>query len=88
MIVESLGKIKICVISVIVIESVVFPVTSNKNIRLLFPTISKIWKEKFLKTLKCSSGQVECSFDNPAEDFPPNVRKFFALSLKIVLTIF
>ena len=31
----------------------------------------------FLKTLKCSSGQVECSFENPAKTISTNARKFF-----------
>ena len=35
---------------------------------MMFGNFVDVW-EKFFKTLKCSSGQVECSFDNPAEIF-------------------
>ena len=32
--------------------------------------------EKKLITVKCSSGHVECSFDNPTETFPTKIRIF------------
>ena len=41
---------------------------------------------KFLKTIKCSSGQVECSFDNRAEVFYFVFEKktfFFSKSVKV-----
>ena len=36
-----------------------------------------------LKTLKCSSGHEECSFDNRAEKFLPKVRRLLGRSTKI-----
>ena len=42
-----------------------------------------VWK-KGLKTLKCLYGHVECSLDNPAENFLPEVRNFFAESVKTI----
>ena len=37
---------------------------------------------------KSSSGHVECSFDNPAENFSPRVREFFASSAKIIIKLY
>ena len=40
-----------------------------------------VW-EKFLKSVKGSSGHLESSFDNPAERFSTKGRNFFAQSPK------
>ena len=41
-----------------------------------------------MKTLKCSSGHAECSFDNPTGNISPKVRKLFAHSPTIRTTFF
>ena len=36
---------------------------------------------KFLEKPKVLSGHMDCTFKNPGENFPPNVRKHFTQSL-------
>ena len=44
--------------------------------------------EFFLKTLKCSAGHVECSFDNPTEKFLSKSRKLLAQRPKMIKELY
>ena len=36
---------------------------------------------------KCSSGHVECNFDNTAKNFPPNFQNIFAENPEIIIKL-
>ena len=56
--------------------------TRRAQIKRCWPKLVNVWG-KFLTIQKCSSQNVECSFDNNAETFLPKVRKLFAQSPKM-----
>ena len=56
------------------------------HVKLYWPT-SFTFGEKILKILKCMSGHLECSFDDPPKIFSPKFRKFFAQSSTISIKL-
>ena len=63
----------------------VFPMFANcVHVKNIVPQNLFIFWKKILKTLKCSSGHVECSIDNTSENFSPKVWKIFVQIPKII----